>query len=254
MAGTKRKAEPATPAKTKRRRQLSPTAAAVSAETETEDDAGTDADTDVLGYLQRWSTEQKTMGKLKSLAAGQIEPRSEGTAAAHQADVDELEFCMQMREFITAYGVPRTFKGMRVDNVLPLLPLVTHLQRRWASGELERQQDGALVVLEVEALADVCKAAGYARNLSFASKCLNMLGLRVPLFSSECLAYLQLPRTCGFERFHEAWMGEFSQRREALEAAAVRHAEGYECSMNGVWLAMRALDVRMLAVGGPMRK
>jgi hypothetical protein len=218
------------------------------------------ADVDALEYAQRWDkAEAKVMADLRNLAAGPQPKR--GSSA-------EMECCSQLRGFICAYGTARTFRGLRADNVAPLAPIVRHIQRRWASGELPRRQsEPAFVVGEVEALADVCKAAGFARNLSFASKTLNMLGLRVALFSSECVAFLRLPKAVGYGAFHEAWTAEYAKRHEALEAAAAKHAAalspwpagGAQGKYKGTggtadaWLAIRALDIRMLKDGGPMR-
>ncbi len=132
---------------------------------------------DVRTYLERSGGEKQVMASLRSLAAGELET--------------ELESCERLRDFIKAYGVPRTFKGMREDNVLPLAPVVRHLQHRWAELQsLPHGDDSTAIIREVDALADVCKAAGFARNTSFASKALNVLGVPLPLFSSECLAYL----------------------------------------------------------------
>ena len=194
---------------------------------------------------------------------------------------DDLACCSALRGFIKAYGVPRTFKGMREDNVAPLLPIVKHLQRSWAAAgtfSLLRHCNGPApinaAVREVEALADACKAAGFARNISFASKALNMLGLRVPLFSSECLAFLQLPRTASYHAFVAKWMDKFGQVRAAYEAASssclvmLREGRnGFARSDSGddsiqelgrelgpIWFAMRGFDATLLRVGGPMRK
>eukprot|EP01046_Picozoa_sp_COSAG06_P026490 COSAG06_NODE_2280_length_7182_cov_10.552167_2_plen_309_part_00 len=219
------------------------------------------ADVDALEYAQRWEkAEAKVMADLRNLAAGPQPKR--GSSA-------ETACCAQLRGFICAYGTARTFRGLRADNVAPLAPIVRHIQRRWASGELQRRQsEPAFVVGEVEALADVCKAAGFARNLSFASKTLNMLGLwPVALFSSECVAFLRLPKAVGYGAFHEAWTAEYAKRHEALEAAAAKHAAalspwpagGAQGKYKGAggtadaWLAIRALDIRMLKDGGPMR-
>ena len=159
--------QPATPAK---RRKVARVAA-------TRTNCSCTARPDVRTYLERSGGEKQVMASLRSLAAGELET--------------ELESCERLRDFIRAYGVPRTFKGMREDNVLPLAPVVRHLQHRWAELQsLPHGDDSTAIIREVDALADVCKAAGFARNTSFASKALNVLGVPLPLFSSECLAYL----------------------------------------------------------------
>ena len=234
-----------------------------------------DADGDVREYLRRWESEAAVMANLRQVAAGQTS--GSGTSETQY-------WCAQLRAFIVAYGVHRTFKGLQKNNTAPLAPIVRHIQRRWASGELHcRQSDPGFVVREVEALADICKAAGFARNLSFASKVLNMLGLQVPIFSSECLAFLRLPRAVSYAAFHNAWSAQYAVCREALESAATRHASALspwpgaasnnlskkrarahlsreavgehnsELGASAAWLCVRALDVRMLREGGPMR-
>ncbi len=213
-------------------------------------DSSAGADGDVREYLARWETEAPVMVGLRRLA--------DGKASGGSASGMLQKCCMDLRDFIVAYGVHRTFKGLQKNNTAPLAPIVSHIQRRWASGELHRcQSDAAFVVQEVDALADVCKAAGYSRNLSFASKALNMLGLQVPLFSSECVAFLRLPRAASYTVFHAAWSAHYAEQREALESAAARHASSLSPWPGGssasAWLSVRALDVRMLREGGPMR-
>ena len=228
--------QPATPAK---RRKVARVAA-------TRTNCSCTARLDVRTYLERYRSggEKQVMASLRSLAAGELET--------------ELESCERLRDFIRAYGVPRTFKGMREDNVLPLAPVVRHLQHRWAELQsLPHEDDSTTIIREVDALADVCKAAGFARNTSFASKALNMLGVPLPLFSSECLAYLRLPRTASYALFHEAWAAAYEDHRSAYEAASKRQLEesdGEEAQLGARWFAMRGFDVRLLLVGGPMRK
>lgn len=219
------------------------------------------------------------MANLRRLADGDRHTLVSGSGTS-----EPQNWCAQLRAFIVAYGVHRTFKGLQQNNTAPLAPIVRHIQRRWASGELHRQQrDAEFVVREVEALADACKVAGFSRNLSFASKALNMLGLQVPLFSSECLAFLRLPRAVSYAAFHAAWSAQYAVCHEALESAATRHATALSpwpgadsnkiptksararvCGEAGgerrselgdaaAWLCVRALDVRMLREGGPMR-
>jgi hypothetical protein len=230
------------------------------------------AEGDVRAYLARWENEASVMAALRQLA--------EGKASGGSASSMLQKYCADLRGFIVAYGVHRTFKGLQQNNTAPLAPIVSHIQRRWASRELHRcQSDAAFAVQEVDALADVCKAAGFSRNLSFASKALNMLGLPVPLFSSECVAFLRLPRAASYAAFHAAWSAQYAKHREALETAATRHAsslspwpggssktamsakmsvavaDGSSTNLGEVsaWLCVRALDVRMLREGGPMR-
>jgi hypothetical protein len=231
--------QPATPTK---RRKVARVAA-------TRTNCSCTARPDVRTYLERYRSggEKQVMASLRSLAAGELET--------------ELESCERLRDFIRAYGVPRTFKGMREDNVLPLAPVVRHLQHRWAELQsLPHGDDSTAIIREVDALADVCKAAGFARNTSFASKALNMLGVPLPLFSSECLAYLRLPRTASYALFQAlAWAAAYEDvdHRSAYEAASKRQLEesdGEEAPLGMGWLAMRGFGVRLLLVGGPMRK
>lgn len=227
-------------------------------------------------YIGRWEHEAVVMADLQKVAKGITSSSSRNSRM--------LGWCVELRRFIVAYGIHRTFKGLSKSNTTPLAPIVRHIQRRWASGELQqRQGDARFIVREVEALADVCKAAGFARNLSFATKALNMLGLRVPIFSSECVAFLRLPRAVSYDAFHTAWTAQYMESCDALKSAAAKHAstllpwsgedikrprtngtnlrrpsatfrEGRsDIEAAAAWLSVRALDVRMLREGGPMR-
>ena len=127
---------------------------------------------------------------------------------------------------------------------------------------------------EVEALADACKAAGFGRNLSFASKAINMLGQPAPLFSSECTAFLQLKggASGGYDQYCKKWRAAFevraieyraaateqlagsAYRAGAADGAAQRAASKLAVQLGHEWFAIRGFDVHLLAVGGPMRK
>jgi hypothetical protein len=173
--------------------------------------------------------------------------------------------CAELRKFLVAYGVSRTFRGLSPTSTLCLLPIVRHIQAR--RGVLLH----ADLACEVEALADACVAAGFSRNISFASKCMCMLGHHVPIYSTEAVAYLkhqghELRRGTAegtFAEFSRAWFVEYGKERAALEAAAKRHlARGGEAvielhtleqRLGTTWFAMRGLDVKMVEVGGPLR-
>lgn len=196
------------------------------------------AEEDVLTYVSRFrNTEASIMTDLRLVACGR--------GASPQC-------CALLRDFIRAYGVVRCFAGMNERNVAILAPLVRHLQARWP--RLQQRLEPSVVVSEVEALADACKAAGFNRNVSFASKALNMLGLPVPIYSSECSAFLGL-RGPSYGALHEAWTAEYAGRRRAYEAAAARliGRGGLESQLGAEWFAVRGFDVHLLEVGGPMR-
>lgn len=172
----------------------------------------------------------------------------------------------ELRQFIIAYGAVRTFAGLRAERLDGLSPITSHLRARWAS---LRSAGPALpsgqVVQEVDDLAEACRLGGFHRNLSFASKALAMLGLEVPIYSSEGKAFLGLPAAVSYAAFLEAWMRAYEPRRAAYEAAAAAHLAdaglereladaGLERELGVGWFAMRGFDVHLMAVGGPMRK
>jgi hypothetical protein len=199
-----------------------------------------EADAEVQEYLGRFRGAQQNdaaiMTKLRAVAAGGPDGNS------------------GLYEFIKAYGVVRTFAGLRADSVQCLAPIVHHLRSKWPA--LQCLQPEAAVA-HVEALAEACVAAGFHRNTSFASKALNMLGCPVPLYSSEGKAYCRLPASAGYCAFMEAWTREYEPRRAAYETAAAARLDGdapLERALGPAWFAMRGFDVHLLAVGGPMRK
>ncbi|KAL3929976.1 MAG: hypothetical protein SGPRY_001729 [Prymnesium sp.] len=178
-------------------------------------------------------------------------------------DRDASANCAKLRAFVVAYGVSRTFAGLS-KKPLCLQPVVAHLLAR--KGALQ----GGNLVHEVEELADACVQAGFHRNLSFASKCLCMLGHLVPIFSSEAVAYLRSKgalRHCkagdGYEEFYYAWWVEYEKERMLYEASAAHHLahgegmaeehEVLECRLGIEWFAMRGYDVKLMAQGAPLR-
>lgn len=165
----------------------------------------------------------------------------------------KAECCALLREFIVAYGVCRVFAGMREDNAhVVLASIVEHLQQQPTAAVLSS-------IERVDALTDATESAGFHRLISFASKALNMLGQRVPLYSSEGLAYLGLKQPASYEAFHAAWTQAYEPLRAAYESAAAKHLQrdgsssSLESSLGAEWFAMRGFDVRLLRVGGPMR-
>ena len=104
------------------------------------------------------------------------------TAKMREAEIRQA--CTALRTFIVAYGVPRTFPGLSAETVLRLAPVASHLRSRQGSlgsGDFDAAD-------EVEALAAACKAAGFTYARSFASKAWCMLGVAVPIYSSEGVA------------------------------------------------------------------
>ena len=171
--------------------------------------------------------------------------------------LSKREACQRLRKFIASYGVIRTFAGLREDRVDGLQPIVRHLQEH--RQELLRLLAPADIVIQVEALADACKMAGFNRNLSFATKCLCMLGRPVPIFSSEGKAYLRLKGSATYGDYLAAWFVAYEDVRADYEATAARlmaESGGEPERKRGLtpaWVAMRGFDVHLMAVGGPMR-
>ena len=164
---------------------------------------------------------------------------------------DSEEACKRLRTFLIAYGVSRTFRGLSADNMRCLKPLVEHLRKK------KNPKTAADVVAQVEGLADACLAAGFGRNMSFASKCLCMLGGHVPIYSSEAVAYLGTKKAgpVDYGSFHTTWLAEYEARRVSYEGAAAKllGEEETRRGLDAKWVGMRGLDVRMMAIGGPMR-
>eukprot|EP00966_Prymnesium_polylepis_P038808 900647-Prymnesium_polylepis.1 len=99
--------------------------------------------------------------------------------------------------------------------------------------------------------------------MSFASKCVNMLGQRAPIYSSEATAYLKHQghtlklgnATGGYDAFCRAWYAEYENHRAGYEAAASKHlasggpaatgdvAAQLEACLGVEWFAMRGFDV-----------
>lgn len=169
------------------------------------------------------------------------------------------ECCLGLREFIKACS-PRAFKGMKEDKLAyDLAPIVRHLQKRWNSGALSCMPTPGHVALEVEALADACKSAGFSRSLSFSSKALNMLGLPVPPFSDTSAASLNLPKgLASYGRYLDAWTTKYAKVRREYEAAAAMHIRGVkqgkfivisksymERRLGSEWFGMRGFDVAL---------
>jgi hypothetical protein len=196
---------------------------------------------DVTEYWGRFqASDEQVMAGLRRVVAS-----AEGES--------EHQRCQGLRDFIRAYGVPRTFRGMSADNVQCLAPVVRHLRAVWGKGIATSAAD---LAHEVDVLAAVCKAAGFGRNVSFASKALNMLGWEAPLYSSECLAYLHLPRNAPYAQFLSAWTAAFLPKRHAYKGAARHQLRAQEGSSlpPETWFAMRGFDILLLREGGPMRK
>lgn len=184
---------------------------------------------------------------------------------AFSGDLDRSDLleqsCEALRRFLIAYGVSRTFSGLSARNCQCLAPIVRHLQLRqeaWRAVSFD-------AVTEVLDLAETCVKAGFNRNMSFASKCLCMLGHAVPIYSSEGVAYLNHFGTSGgvkgYAAYCEAWLAAYCHERLGYEAAAARHlanapviTEKLEQRLGVAWFAMRGYDVKMMAEGGPLRR
>lgn len=133
-------------------------------------------ESDVAEYLARFRNEHDGTnargGGYQTKTDGAI---MDGLRGALREGVPMPEACRCLKEFISAYGVSRTFPGVTEECTWHRLePVVTHLR----TADLHAGD-------AVDALADACNAAGFCRNVSFATKCLNMLGREVPIYSSE---------------------------------------------------------------------
>ena len=183
------------------------------------------------------------------------------------ASGEATDGCRGLWRFCIAYGVNRTFRDMKdamkdPSKLAKLEPIRRHLTARWP--ELRGLGSTVGVAREVEDLMACCQAAGFGRNPSFASKCLCMLGVPCPIFSSEARAFLRaaehkLRDDCKepgeYASFCKAWMCEYDKHRARYEDAARCELEGdLEHELGEAWFAMRGFDVHVMAVGGPMRK
>ena len=176
-------------------------------------------------------------------------------ALRHGLRLDDMDkACESLRDFIIAYGVNRTFKGMGAGPRV-FEPVVRHLQARQA--RLTQLTTTEAIVAEVDALAGACQSAGFNHNVSFASKCLCMMGACVPILSSECVAYLGLKKGIKYKaEYVDAWIDEYERHRPGYEAAAelLMGEPERRCELSSTWVAMRGLDHHMCIVGGPMRR
>jgi len=179
------------------------------------------------------------------------------------ASGDEPNSCGALRMFAIAYGVSRTFPGLSEHNVAFLTPIVEHLKERWPTLQgIRRAPSEDDISREVDALADVCQRVVGRANLSFASKCLNMLGLPVPIFSSEGKAYLgfkwkKSDVLSEYASFCRLWFASYAEQQPQYEAHAakqIRRDDELEARLGPKWFAMRGFDVTLMRVGGPMRK
>ena len=204
---------------------------------------------EVLEYLQRFrirnekngtnargggtqtKTDEAIMTSLMRITSGKVKSMEER--------------CVLLREFIMAYGVARCFGGLREDNVKILGPIVKALE---SSATMPLSES-------TEALSAACKCK-FGRNPSFVSKVLCMLGRRVPIYSSEGIAFLGLKTVKSYEEFRVAWMAAYEPLRAAYEAEAEKQirASGLEAQLGAPWFAMRGFDVHLMKIGGPMRK
>lgn len=167
--------------------------------------------------------------------------------------------CSALRDFIKAYGVERNFPGMTAENVMPLLPIVQHLKALKIGNQkrLDVTVDPTAVVQQVDALADLCKAEGFTRNLSFASKALNMLGHNVPIYSSECKEYLGMKSCSDYGKYLSKWLQELEANRALYEDEATQilnrsqDKSKLEAELDATWFAIRGLDQMMCRIGAP---
>ena len=82
-----------------------------------------------------------------------------------------------------------------------------------------------------------------------------MLGACVPICSSEGKAFLRLSGMVSYADYSAAWLAAFKEHQIEYEAHAQRLIGQAESTrgLSHIWLAMRGFDVKLMAVGGPMR-
>lgn len=170
-----------------------------------------------------------------------------------------------LHRFLVAYGVVRTFAGLgKLDapgKYKKLAPLAAKL--------IEAHKRHKIHEVLVAAVMAACKDAGFGTNLSFATKALCMLGNKLPIYSSESVAYLKKFHGHRVDRvaslndhyiYYLVWNHAFDEVRSEYIAAARRrlgqHSEtkALEDELGAEWFAMRGFDVHLMAVGGPLRK
>ena len=163
--------------------------------------------------------------------------------------------CDYLKEFLNANGIGRNFKGVNKKKSIGLRRLLEPLRQshaNLASGRLGMgEADLVRITQEVNRNVDACSAAGFSRNVSYASKVLCMLGHNVPMYSSEVKAYLSTyagtAKTPPYGVFVKAWASEF-KRHSASYMAAARDliTPEEEESLGAQWFAMRGFDRMML--------
>lgn len=209
----------------------------------------------VSGYLNRFRARPED--GLRSERGGGTQKRTDAELMRMLRTLSEMRgraACACLREFLVAYGVSRTFAGLSEEKVERLAPVATHLRAH--ASALRAMQDECEIISAVDALVESCRDAGFSNNISFASKALNMLGIPVPIYSTEAHAYLALKRNPPYAVFYKAWMEAYVREGSAFEAAAERllnHRCPLEMGLQCKWFAMRGLDVKMMDIGGPLR-
>ena len=173
-----------------------------------------------------------------------------------------------LHRFLVAYGVVRTFAGLgkldEPDKYKRLAPLAARLIAIHKASRGIHPEDVAAVMA-------ACVKERFGTNASFSSKFLNMLGRPVPIYSSECTAYLHhfgylQTKSPEYPTFYAAWLKAFDEsttfsdvRADFTAAARCRlgqHAvtKALEEELGAEWFAMRGFDVLHMKVGGPLRK
>ena len=165
------------------------------------------------------------------------------------------EQCDDLRVFLISVGVSRCFAGLRKDNAICLQDLLEplHLSHaNLASGRLGMgEADVRRIIQEIGRTTDASRAAGFNRNVSYASKVLCMLGHNVPMYSSEVRAYLSkhagTVRTPSYSVLVKAWASEFERHGKCYVAAARDLITPEEEEWLGAqWFAMRGFDQMMM--------
>ena len=171
--------------------------------------------------------------------------------------------CDHLNEFTRANGVNRSFTGVAQENTIRLRRLLKPLRQshaNLASGRLGMgEADLKRITQEVNRNVDACSAAGFTRNVSYASKVLCVLGHNAPMYSREVREYLSkhagTVTTPSYGVLVKAWAREFERHGTSYVAAARDLITPEEEEWLGAqWFAMRGFDHMMMEWADAQKK
>ena len=225
---------------------------------------------DVNEYLERFSAGEKQRGG----TAKNHKPCQELVAQMKEVVSSSGPGAARLHEVIVAYGVSRCFSasscGMKKTGgpsaqvsdeeqlkrrefmLSHLERVVQHLRDAWPSyAGLQRGEDGRAAAA-VDALVDAIKSEFQKKNLSAASKLLNMLGLELPIYDSLARTALGFTKDVSYSDYLIAWSDSYEPLRAGYLAAMRASLSSRGVDISGVteeWLCMRAHDVRLMRRG-----